>query len=397
MPPPENVADTLSEVLGEIYDAAVDPGAWPAALEAIGGAVAGVGAAISIVDRDPARLVSTQQWFKPGVFDGKIERWMAFHAQRNFGPDATRFFALAQAHASFDPDAPLVISRVLDAATIEKMPVFQEFAKPLGLGDAMSIMVHATDAQFVTIDVFRHATQATFEDSAMATMRQFAPHLRRAFAISLLLELKTLHMGAYVAALDALRCAVVLVDADARVLYANRAAHELAGRGDVIRLSNGTLSAPEKKRTTALRALVRDPTDGQGKRLAPAVRLGPDDAAAVATVLPLSTAELQSRFGTGAAALVFIQTSADMAGSLDAIASAFQLSPTETRVLGHLLDGRTPSEVADAMGVGVSTIRSHLTNLFIKTNTERQAELVAIVSRLLPPIGTGASGHDRSR
>jgi DNA-binding CsgD family transcriptional regulator len=61
-----------------------------------------------------------------------------------------------------------------------------------------------------------------------------------------------------------------------------------------------------------------------------------------------------------------------------ALARIFGLTCAETRVLAHLADDRTPNEIGTALGVSVTTVRTHLQGLFQKTGARRQAELVRL-------------------
>ncbi|MCB1498617.1 MAG: helix-turn-helix transcriptional regulator [Bauldia sp.] len=64
-------------------------------------------------------------------------------------------------------------------------------------------------------------------------------------------------------------------------------------------------------------------------------------------------------------------------------ANAFGLTQQETRILSLLAEGRRVDGIASALGVSVATVRQHLKAIFAKTNTHRQADLIAKV--LQPP------------
>jgi DNA-binding CsgD family transcriptional regulator len=74
---------------------------------------------------------------------------------------------------------------------------------------------------------------------------------------------------------------------------------------------------------------------------------------------------------------------------------AFALSPSltnhscsrqaETRVLASLLAGRTVAETAMDLGIVLSTAKTHLENIFSKTGVSRQADLMRLGTRLVPP------------
>jgi DNA-binding CsgD family transcriptional regulator len=62
--------------------------------------------------------------------------------------------------------------------------------------------------------------------------------------------------------------------------------------------------------------------------------------------------------------------------------SIFNLSLAEARLAQALARGETLEEVACSLGIKISTARTQLAVIFAKTETRRQARLVAILSRL---------------
>ena len=71
---------------------------------------------------------------------------------------------------------------------------------------------------------------------------------------------------------------------------------------------------------------------------------------------------------------------------LAAFAELYGLTSTEARVLDHLARGRTPQDAADVLGVGLTTVKTHLQKLFAKTGTNRQTELLQLLARSTPPL-----------
>jgi DNA-binding CsgD family transcriptional regulator len=56
------------------------------------------------------------------------------------------------------------------------------------------------------------------------------------------------------------------------------------------------------------------------------------------------------------------------------------------RVLQGIVDRGGAPEVATALGIAEATVRSHLKNLFVKTGTRRQADLVKLVAGAASPF-----------
>ena len=45
-----------------------------------------------------------------------------------------------------------------------------------------------------------------------------------------------------------------------------------------------------------------------------------------------------------------------------------------------LLEDKTPSEIGDLLGIGANTVRFHMKQMFSKTGTRRQSELVRLLT-----------------
>ena len=60
----------------------------------------------------------------------------------------------------------------------------------------------------------------------------------------------------------------------------------------------------------------------------------------------------------------------------------FGLTAAEGNLAAMLASGKTLNESADALGISKETARSQLKGVFFKTETNRQAELVALLARL---------------
>jgi DNA-binding CsgD family transcriptional regulator len=64
----------------------------------------------------------------------------------------------------------------------------------------------------------------------------------------------------------------------------------------------------------------------------------------------------------------------------------YRLTPTELRVLLAIVDVGGVPEVAAALGVAVTTVKTHLGRLFEKTGVARQADLVKLVAGFSTPL-----------
>jgi DNA-binding CsgD family transcriptional regulator len=63
-------------------------------------------------------------------------------------------------------------------------------------------------------------------------------------------------------------------------------------------------------------------------------------------------------------------------------ACMFDLTPAEENVAAQLASGKTTRQIASAAGTSLHTIHSHLKNMFAKTETRSQNELIALLGGL---------------
>jgi DNA-binding CsgD family transcriptional regulator len=69
---------------------------------------------------------------------------------------------------------------------------------------------------------------------------------------------------------------------------------------------------------------------------------------------------------------------------IDLLRCHFGLTPAEARLALHLVSGETLRSAAVKLSVTYETARSRLKNIFNKTKTRRQVELVTLILAALP-------------
>ena len=72
---------------------------------------------------------------------------------------------------------------------------------------------------------------------------------------------------------------------------------------------------------------------------------------------------------------------------LEALAAIYGFTPSETALASLLVEGHTLKETAGRLGVTMNTVKTHLKQLFAKTNTGRQADLIRLVLQF-PPLAS---------
>ena len=115
----------------------------------------------------------------------------------------------------------------------------------------------------------------------------------------------------------------------------------------------------------------------------------PNGAGYVASVLPLERGRRAKLAPFAASVGIFVQDPQKMPlMPAEAFAKLYRLSGAELRVLLRLAQGGGATEAAETLGIGESTVRTHLRRLFSKTGTSRQAELLQLLQNAAPPTST---------
>lgn len=179
--------------------------------------------------------------------------------------------------------------------------------------------------------------------------------------------------------LDFISLGIVMLDGAGCVLFANRAAHALANEMDGLSLGK-RLSADEGLACSQLpKAIAVALSSDAGSAELPACASVPRHSGR-RDLLALAFALERADDGSGPAAVVFISDPELRSRVPDTIlASLFGLTPAESHVATLLAEGKRADQIAEALSVSPTTVAFHIRNLFGKTGTGRQADLIALL------------------
>jgi DNA-binding CsgD family transcriptional regulator len=249
---------------------------------------------------------------------------------------------------------------------------YKEWVAPSGYHDTALTILAKGSSRFAAITLPRLADRGQFATDDLARMRLLAPHIRRSVTITDLLDAKALRDDMLSATLDLLVVGVVLVDAEARIVHANRAGARHLDEAQAVRRSDDRLSARDPGAAAALREAVRTATQ------------------AGAALMPAKTGIEIPIAGTGgrdlAAWVREIGEVAPLPGEL--FVRRYGITPAECRVLMLLTQGMSPKEAAEALGCSEATVRTHIQRLLAKTGTGGQPDLMRLAMSALAPAST---------
>lgn len=370
-------AEELSSVIGHVYDAALDPSLWPAAIEAaceFVDCVAGAMGAIDFLQGFPNLLI---QWgYEPEVWQSYTDHY--FHKNTANVPAFRSEIGEVLSVSHLDLYANFLAS-----------DFYKEWAEPQGLIDAIQCTLDRTASGIALLTLARHKRVGVTGEREFRRMGLIAPHFRRAFLIGKVIDLHRIEAKAFAETIDGLATGVFLVGGEGGLVHANASGHAMIEAEDPLKLVQGALVATDENTHRLLRDAFASARDGDSvvatSGMAVALN-GRDGDHFIAHVLPL-TAGMRRHAGLvhSAAALFVRKASVDLPAAIGAATQLYGLTPGEVRVLRGVIEVGGVDAVAAMLGVAKGTVKAHLQHLFEKTGTRRQADLVKLIAGFESP------------
>jgi DNA-binding CsgD family transcriptional regulator len=186
------------------------------------------------------------------------------------------------------------------------------------------------------------------------------------------------------AMLDAMPASVFLLADGGHVLFANKNAEDLLAKENVFVLDRVTRKLrPGAQRDCApFEAAAAKARAGHQLQFMRVIA-GEAGAAFILAFVPLSSRAQQGIAGhpRGGLAVIVTPSACHVDLRVEDIRAATGLTQAEARLAKALVSGASPNEYAEATGLSAHTVRRQLAAAFLKTETNKQSELVALLIR----------------
>ncbi|MER8822622.1 helix-turn-helix transcriptional regulator [Mesorhizobium sp. M0991] len=354
----------LDALSNAFVEAAVDPARWDAAMDVAAKATRSFGAMLFDIKGHLPSIPRSREMgpsFEAYVRDGWIERDERYSL------------------------APLMVRRgvvseldVLTPEEIAKRPYYQEFLAPFGLRWYAGVKVSAGD-ELWCLSIQRSIQQGPFSTSEMRLLAELSKRLGSAAALARMLSFARAE-----GALDAFNVSgtpAVLLDRNAEVILVNEAADTLIRRD--LRLRGRHLASVNRNATDdlerALHALLRNSTPAAMMAPVPLPRISGRPLLAYPLRLPRITS---NALASCQAVIVLVDPDVCAQPPEVALRACFGLTSAEAKLAHRMSSGEGLEAAAERLRISYETARNQLKAIFAKTDTHRQAELVALLARL---------------
>jgi DNA-binding CsgD family transcriptional regulator len=289
---------------------------------------------------------------------------------------------------AFAPGRVMTGNELLSNRDLVKTDFYRGLLKPHGLFHCLSGVAVRRGQLIYCISVHRAQKEAAYGDREKAVLRTVLAHLSLALENRWRLrqseDLARVMMGV----VDRHPHPSLLVDADSRIVHCSRSATALSVSRAGLCIEAGRLAAARFIDCAALGEAIREVAKAATSNAADSTRAVTLSVpgARHPVVVSVHAAGRVFRAETGAIEqLVLITVRApDCEHDLHACSfvKQFGLSPAQARVGVLIISGHSLADTARKLHVSDNTARSHLKQIFQKTNTHGQMELVHLHARI---------------
>ncbi|WP_201863601.1 helix-turn-helix transcriptional regulator [Microvirga soli] len=359
--------EAFSDLIGRIYDCALDTHLWPTVLGEIAGALGGIMGDLTVVHPLEPKFAVAAVYNWPDELVERVAASAPINPTLSIGLTAP----LCE---------PLCTTR--DYPELHQSRYWRICFAERGLYDYVLAPLTRTVTSFSSWGVVGSEAKGPFTDQDLELARLLSPHIKRAVQISGVIRHQRVEAGTLRAALEALATPALIIDRDGAIRFRNRAADEELASQRALREHNGALRAvtPDAAKLLAGLSLSGD------HRMRKGFDAFLSDTAG--RTLHATWARLdQAEEEIGSPILLLLrEPETALMTPLASAATLYQLTTAEIQVLGQVLQGHALAEIADLLGLARSTVKTHLDAIYRKTQTNRQAELVSRIMSLASPL-----------
>lgn len=378
--------DALADLIGSIYDAALDDSLWAGLSNNIAGffgatstvvKIHGPQERVSLLDVTPNLLLSEDQ-----------QDWAGYWHERDLWVKRLRHYGMNRIFT----DDELVLSE----EERYRDPFYQEWLRHLDIYHVIgaAFPVEGNAVGILGVHSPEDASRFTEQDS-----RQFAqmlPHVQRAVNLGERMAQATLIKELCVESLDAVDTGMMILDVGGIVRHCNRIAdrmlagsHELLVRGDRLTARSPALRSQLETALSVALTLA----NGQFREVPAPLRIDrPDRLPWTMAIMPLRP-KWSKLVWQRPLALVLMRDPEYPPYAIDLLRSLFGLTAMEARVAALLAHGTSPEQMPHMLSIGIGTVRTHLKQILAKTGTRRQGETIALIGRSIASMGNASSGE----
>jgi DNA-binding CsgD family transcriptional regulator/PAS domain-containing protein len=369
----------FSELVGLIYDTALDPDAWPIMLNRLADILSTLCGVIRGCDSsiDVTAIKASQS--DPDYFRSFTEWW-------------ARLNVAWKSSGKLPVSAIMVPEMVMPHHEFWHTDLYSEWCERQEVEAAVATNLSIEGPSSMVQEAHSPDAKGDLDPRATRLFAALIPHLQRAVQLQLRLAGLGGPREGSAGILNQLLQGVLLVDAEARVIFANRAAEDVLRAGRGLFVGRDGLRAQIQSETRRLRRIIGDCAEPQRELgCAPVhLRLTREQGMPLIILVVPHLSPFSRINGVRPQAVLFITDPEATTGMRrEWLRKDFGLTPAEAAVATEILKADGLQAAAKRLGVSLTTAHTHLAHIFDKTGTHRQAELVRLLLQSQPAVCEG--------
>lgn len=370
--------DKEFQLVGDIYDAALDGESWPEVMKKIAGLCEARSTIITGMDMlNPGyNILTPHNLSEACLTEYRQAGWdeldmrltgAAFERLGGVGKAAT----LDDLFGSYEQWK----SQVGD---------YYQYCRKWNMSAQMGVMLDLADYRWCCLGVHRTEEEGHFDRAQVAFLDRIGLHLRRALQVHRQLSLTRHQNAALYAVLEKMSAGVVLLSASGRVVFANGSAENLLRRNPFLRVSPNGVACADPLQNSRMQVLLRGAIetslrDCRGETGGVIGLSDPGRALPLMlSVMPLSAINAWQDLRSDNVAAAIFMTDPDQGQQVSEklLRENYGLTPREIQICQCYVNTPGYELLAPQVGLTLSSLRTMMKGIYEKTGQHSQAELM---------------------
>ena len=253
--------------------------------------------------------------------------------------------------------------------------------------------VQAASGVMATMTAYFQALNGAKRRAVEHAFRIVAPLLASLVSASRLGREVEQRFDAMSSAIDSVDHGIVLLDRTGNIVLSNRIASRMLDKEDGVRRAGQSITPTELADAGRFRTAIDYVLPFEAR---PSSRRKPECAAPLVSLrrgdkkrpLLALVARADGKFGGEHCAIHLFNSGRDLSAAARAICKTFRLSKVETELACLVASGASLAEAASSLHIKEQTARGYLKQIFVKTDTHRQVDLVRLLLTSISINGT---------
>jgi DNA-binding CsgD family transcriptional regulator len=369
-----NEVEQLLELIDTVYEAALEEGHWTQLAPQIARTFKSTSTTLQVqrVGHSSHILSMTDN------VRARIDAYQEHFWQRDIWVErAARLIGMSKVGTSRD---------MVSDSEFQETEFYRDWCRHLDVFYVVGAVFPSGPGNLGVLGIHRPRCAGAYEEDDKYRASRFLPHLQRALRVREHLGLAARERQMSLEVLYRSQTGILLVTADASIMFANRQAESILASGMGLRSRNGRLAATGEAENRRLLASILEANcfagEGQPADGLMAIRR-PHQPSLSLLVAPFRRS-LPGEPSAGA--IVFVRDPAQVLSIAASLRTLFRFTPTEARIAQALLNGKTLAQIAALNGANLQTVRKQIKNILAKTGTRRQVECVALMLRSIATL-----------